>query len=336
MTSESPIFQPLIKIYPHKVNVFYYNSARRIYPKEQGANLLSDRKKAFQGFISQSAKRVIEERLSAWRLVMEEFNRFNFKLRNGRYRRWVFVTLTLSSKQLHSDEWIKRKLLEMFIKRLKSEYKMVNYFWKSEKQDNGNIHFHFLTDIYIPHERLREIWNDVQNYYGYLKDYKQKHNSDNPNSTDIHSVEDKRKSIKYIMKYVSKKDGDKMIEGRCWSMSNSVKCLELPILEVDSYFDYFIEEIKKKTLITIHSEEYFSVLKFGNDINLSDYKYYQCGYLRDYYKKLAIGLYVDFIDEIKFMELVDSLKVRQEIIEDKVIVNKSPGDILWVNRIIDF
>lgn len=83
-----------------------------------------------------------------------------------------FVTLQLCASQLHSDEYIKSKMLDPFIKALKYHFGLVNYIWKAEKQDNGNIHFHITTDCYIPWQKVRQLWQHQLSRYGYVERYR--------------------------------------------------------------------------------------------------------------------------------------------------------------------
>lgn len=156
--------------------------------------------------------------------------------------RAAFITLTLSSKQKHSDNEIKSKLLDSLLIELGKKFKVVNYVWRAEKQQNGNIHFHILTDKFIAWSQLRDIWNRLQNKLGYVDEYRKnlheyhkngfrlntkllntwseskqrqaystglKTDFHNPNSIDIHSLK-KIKNVKdYIKKYCIKNQKDK-------------------------------------------------------------------------------------------------------------------------------
>ena len=152
----------------------------------------------------------------------------------------AFVTLTLPSKQIHSDNEIKSKCLNQFLIELKKRFKVARYVWRAEKQKNGNIHFHILIDRFVPWSSLRDIWNRIVNKLGYVDRYREelkkwhesgfkvrkdllknwdyksqlkayetgkKNDWNSPNSTDIHSI---RKIINikaYISKYLTK-NGD--------------------------------------------------------------------------------------------------------------------------------
>ena len=149
----------------------------------------------------------------------------------------TFITLTLSAKQTHTDEDIKSKLLNQFLTVARKNWQMHYYIWKAEKQENGNIHFHILTNVYIKHADLRTTWNGIQNKkrFNYVDKYSQKmqnhfkngfkmfpndkrskekqykaylinraNNWTNPNSTDIHALYKVKNLAAYMAKYLCK------------------------------------------------------------------------------------------------------------------------------------
>lgn len=149
----------------------------------------------------------------------------------------TFVTLTLPSKQVHTDNEIKYKCLNHFLTNLRRNYKVEKYIWKAEKQENGNIHFHILTDRYIHYSKLRTSWNTIIEKLGYVSQYRRnqqkcfqegfkmsenpkdkrdyktqfaayekgiKENWTNPNSTDIHALYKIKNLSAYMAKYLSK------------------------------------------------------------------------------------------------------------------------------------
>jgi hypothetical protein len=121
---------------------------------------------------------------------------FNFKLN--------FITLTLSSKQRHSDNVIKHELLNQFLTELRTKHKCTNYLWRAESQRNGNIHFHLVTDVFIPWRVLRSDWNRIQEKLGYCSAYTAKTGNSDPNSTDVHSINDVKNLSAYLAKYCTK------------------------------------------------------------------------------------------------------------------------------------
>jgi hypothetical protein len=134
-------------------------------------------------------------------------SKFNFKL--------AFITLTLSSRQQHTDQEIKDKILHPFIDYCQKVYKVKNYVWKSERQKNGNIHFHMVIDKYISYEVIRRKWNEYQdrlqyisNYWGNIEERKAMYTDLDSyytvNSTDIHSVRKIHDLQRYLIKYMIK------------------------------------------------------------------------------------------------------------------------------------
>lgn len=129
---------------------------------------------------------------------------------NGFHQRSVsFVTLTLSEPQKHTDKEITKNFLE-FIKHLrkvnnyiiengkttrKKALNIDNYVWKSETQENGNIHFHLLFDTFFNHETLRKIWNSYLNKMGYKSSY---------SSANINAIKNLNDVGAYVTKYLTK------------------------------------------------------------------------------------------------------------------------------------
>jgi hypothetical protein len=116
-----------------------------------------------------------------------------------------FVTLTLSASQgRYSDKEIKKDILDVWLKRARRIFKLRHYVWRAERQINGNIHFHIVTDCYMHFEKLRNSWNECQNRLGFIDQFEKKHGHRNPNSTDVHSLQKVRNLAAYFIKYMTK------------------------------------------------------------------------------------------------------------------------------------
>ena len=151
--------------------------------------------------------------------------------------RMSFITLTLPSKQQHSDVEIKKRCLNQFLVELRKAYGIKNYLWKAELQKNNNIHFHLLVDQYIDFQALRRRWNRILNKLEYVDHYRtrmaamslseyhtmrckygkqdfsnsaaayaagNKSNWSNPNTVDVKSVYSKNELAIYLSKYICK------------------------------------------------------------------------------------------------------------------------------------
>lgn len=140
---------------------------------------------------------------------------------------------------MHTDNEIKAKLFNHLLTELRNQFGMKHYVWRAEKQKNGNIHFHIVTNIFISHIELRKKWNRIQNKLGYVDRYRESMLNEikefrdyydkfieqgsyntlmrrychgqatewrSPNSTDIHSLRKIKNIGAYICKYMCKNE----------------------------------------------------------------------------------------------------------------------------------
>ena len=197
----------------------------------------------------------------------------------------ALITLTLPSVQIHTDQEIKSKLLNQFLIELKKKFGLKDYVWKAEKQENNNIHFHILINIYIHHEKIKEIWNRIVSKLGYIDTYQrnqqfyfqngfrlsenpkdtrtesaqkaafEKSKSENwlnPNSTDIHALYKVRNISAYLTKYlakgVTKTDRTNEID----SIRKNILRLNSLIIEIDKKI--LFHDYNETDLHTLHSD----------------------------------------------------------------------------------
>ena len=149
----------------------------------------------------------------------------------------TFITLTLPSKQIHTNNEIKSKCLNQFLIEISKYNYVSNYVWRAEYQENGNIHFHILVNKYVCWRDLRYRWNRIINKLGYVDRYSEnmmkfhengfqvrsdligkwtvkqqlkaykvglQTNWKSPNSTDIHSLKLISNVKSYLTKYLTK------------------------------------------------------------------------------------------------------------------------------------
>ena len=183
------------------------------------------------------------------------------RVRNGRGEYIThllqFVTLTLPSRQVHTDQEITKNVLGTFLDRCRKVGLLSNYVWRAEKQKNGNIHYHLLTDTYCSFSMLRNLWYISLRKYGYMQAYQDKFAnmsfeeykglSFNNNATpsvvaaryargtrngwseppciDISQVTSPESVNAYISKYISKdsEDANLHVAGRNWGQSDSIR-----------------------------------------------------------------------------------------------------------------
>lgn len=130
--------------------------------------------------------------------------KYVFQKETGKYYtfRLNFITLTLHAKQLGTDREVLKNILEPFLRICRNKYSGFLYVWKAEVQDNGNLHFHLNTNVFITHTWLRKTWNDLQRKSGVVADCV----ISEPNSTDVKAVLNTKELASYMAKYISKAD----------------------------------------------------------------------------------------------------------------------------------
>jgi len=167
-------------------------------------NLEHDRKKAYCGYLSKNAGNTIEKRLQCWFNAIFISNKDNAGKGVVRPYLPVMITCTLSSKQVHDDYYIKKWILQEFLRALQRKKDIKYTFWKAEAQKNGNIHFHILIDKYVDMKFIQGMWNHYQQKHGYLDAYQKEHHTLNAPSTKITGMRSDKSPIGYVLKYVKK------------------------------------------------------------------------------------------------------------------------------------
>lgn len=186
---------------------------------------------------------------------------YNFKVN--------FVTLTLPSKQIHDDVTIKNECLNQLLTEWRKREPSLRYMWRAEKQKNGNIHFHLLTNCFYHFKYLRADWNRICNKLGYVDRYSSsfegmsfesycskfqstrvskkllQHRYEegisagwrNPNSTDVHSIRKINDVAAYVSKYCAKQSPGNYIKDPQFKKSNVCKRqkLHLSVKEIIAY-----------------------------------------------------------------------------------------------------
>src|SRR5688572_2169979 len=214
------------------------------------------------------AQRNLNQTLTKWTLTQElGFNQFHFK--NSRpLNNHTFITLTLPYKQIHCDKTIKRECLNDFLIKAKRLWQVHNLMWKAETQDNGNIHFHMLTDRYIPHEQLRYTWQNSMEKLGYISWYATENNNLNPNCTDIHAIKKIKNVAAYFSKYMTKGIKGRDICGHAWGRSENLIRLKPYMIELDNSMQNWLNSQREKIENSIYSNEHVGITKFKTIPNL--------------------------------------------------------------------
>jgi hypothetical protein len=311
---------PLISLHPGAINIYnevVWSPYRPNKPKIE--HLLKSDKKT-HGKVSIQARRKVGKAIDyllylANDKVLPETaigKSYKFKI--------AFITLTLPSKQIHSDNYLKDNCLNQFLVELRQRYKVRNYIWRAEKQKNGNIHFHILVDKFIHWSELRDRWNRIINKLGYVERYRDemrefhktgftcrkdllKHwdyqkqikayqkgkinDWNSPNSTDIHSLYKINNVKSYIVKYCTKEDTENEVTGRMWGCNYELSDIKGGVMVMDNDIKSQLDEVIKEFKPRMYSGEYFSVIHI-NIRKLENTKYERLfrifeGFLREHF-----------------------------------------------------
>lgn len=161
-----------------------------------------------------------------------------------------FITLTLSDVQKHTDQFIKKNMLNDFLTRLRQIYSVNLYLWRAENQKNGNIHFHILINRFVHWKKIRNIWNGIQKKHGYLDLFFSKKGNYDANSTDVHCIRRIRNLAAYLAKYMKKGSEGKIdacsyVDFGIYSISSHYRLVEGRLWGCS----YFLSRIKNMKII---------------------------------------------------------------------------------------
>lgn len=250
---------PKVKVHPSKIITFNeihwtpsaptrkqsnYQSSTLILVEKDGKTELKRVSLKFlnssrqgNGVLSKQATKRLKLAIEYFLLLNRSITKKSSKLHKTIDKQITFITLTLPSKQIHTDNEIKAKCLNQFLIEISKYNYVSNYVWRAEYQENGNIHFHILVNKYICWRDLRYRWNRIINKLGYVDRYSENmksfHSSGfrlrqdllktwsikqqlkaykigvqtdwkSPNSTDIHSLKLITNVKSYLTKYLTK------------------------------------------------------------------------------------------------------------------------------------
>jgi hypothetical protein len=201
--------------------------------------------------------------------------------------------LTLSEKQKHDDRFIKAEMLEPFLSKLIRDGLTKHYFWRAESQANGNIHFHLILDNWVDMRVIQGIWNSIQSKHGYTDNYHKTKGHRNPPSTHVEGLWEIENAIEYCMKYVSKSDKRRLIQGRLYSFSNGLVSLKPFVFDEYPGSERVVSDYLSKNCRVMFDTEYFIGYEFKNEYYYSDLPLWFKEYYFSYYLSMMGNLYED-------------------------------------------
>lgn len=167
------------------------------------------------GRLSTNARRKLKQSIR-W-LIACSTTKQVFEKRYNKKVDWKINLATLTFHENLQDDNQGRKLLSQWLEMAKYRFELKQYVWKAEPQERGAIHFHLMTNVYIPHSELNYTWNRLLR--------KNKLNNIDDNSTDIHAVTEAKNLEAYLTDYMlndEKHAGRRPIQGRLWGCSHGI------------------------------------------------------------------------------------------------------------------
>jgi len=185
------------------------------YRYESEGRIITKQKPKCSKKISPKTKRIAPKKRTRvrWSEVRKRCTAFFNLKRSKKYT--TFITLSFPSGL--SDKNC-RKCLNTWLTRIRTIRPYFPYLWVAERQKNGTLHYHLLTNIYLPIRiinRFMAIAIDglKADQVGVFK----KWNRNNYNGVDVKAVRNSKALKGYLAKYITKND-DK-IDGAPWHCS---------------------------------------------------------------------------------------------------------------------
>lgn len=280
-------------------------------PKQREAEENLTRGK-YNGYMSPKTKSKVNKYLTTWVQSIEQLRGSKHQNKAQKLPYLTFVTLTLPSIQKHTDNEIKRQALGNFIKEIQRKCNVWNYFWRAEAQKNGNIHFHLIIDSFVNHTELRGYWNKQMDLMGYIEPFKKTYGHNNPNSTDIHALRNIKNPGAYLIKYVTKSEGYRPINGRIHGCSDRIRVLRPYEVEISTNEAAVIRKAMTNDFNRIIKDDLFTIV-FGNFQTVKSLEFVKLrknvsAYLLD----IAIDLYSNREASKAEIEQAELLKALEE------------------------
>jgi hypothetical protein len=257
---------PYCKVLSDRIVVYSLNEGNICKKRKNDNSLLNLTKKQYTGKMSintsSKIRTILDTWLSALLLKIKDESYINCKKLNYP----VFITLTLSAPQVYSDKFINRHLLARFLEKYIYHTGCKYLFWRAESQQNGNIHYHIIADKWMDYKKVRKLWNDIQENYGYIDEFEKKYKHRDPNSTDIKGARDVKDFVKYVLKYVAKVDKYRVLECRLWGMSDELRNVKPCVLNPDSEINETFKKIVVSSGSRLIKSEFVDVLLFKYNV----------------------------------------------------------------------
>lgn len=266
-------FKKYMTVQSDSLTIYTKYPPKKVKSKITDKQAINLKKKYTSKGLTKSAAKKIKRILTHWILAINMSQADNKKKFARKRRYMVMVTLTLPAKQVETDNEMKRKYLNNFIIQLKQNYSEIHYLWVSEKQNNGNIHFHLMVDRWLDKVEIRRVWNKVLSNGNYIKEFEKKFNHRNPPSTKMTGQKKMKNPANYLTKYVTKSESSEKIEGHKWSCSEELLRICSSQMLVKDWYREYLYYYKKELKCRYYANDFVEVFYFDGNF-LQDFLYH--------------------------------------------------------------
>jgi len=305
---------PVIQVMYNSITIYQESIHSRIVSQEQIDKLKQSSKKESNGYMSRQTRSKVSKYISNW-ISSVRLNQATTKGVKRDSNHYInFVTLTLPAKQLHSDLEIKRKCLNRFLVYMQRKAGVTHFFWRAEAQKNGNIHFHIIFDKFIDKILLESEWHAACEVLGYVTRFEAVYNHRNPPSVNVQKLRKIKCVEAYLIKYVCKTDGYRVIKGRIHGCSDKLRDIKPFSHPLCGQVANVVNRIKNDSDVKVIEGEGFTIIKCRAIDKLKLYS----NYLYSGYLLHLKGIYSYLYD--MDVQLKKGKEVKNEICDKKDIV----------------
>jgi hypothetical protein len=199
--------------------------------------------------------------------------RYLFNPVTNKFQRFRLSSITLTlppPPPTLTNKDITRLALHDFLTLLRNRHGLGLYVWKAELQKNFSIHYHLMSDLFIPKTQLQNIWNRIIAKYGILQDFQLRHEGKIAPSTRIDAVREWAELGEYLKKYTKKKptfeefealdetEKDRYKIGKVYDCSVILQKTKYPTVHLGNTLDDFLTALTKTGKLERREDQYFT------------------------------------------------------------------------------
>lgn len=227
MSNDRYTLIPFVKIQPGMIIAYQLLDPRPVveYERKNVFHSNTEQAQPYTGLLTPTSKKKLIKAINLLVAISQPKRAIHFDSKKEFTFRVNFITLTLPAAQgTVQDKQLKQSALKQWLEYWKDKLPGFSYVWRAERQGNGNLHFHLITNRYIHFKDLRDSWNKRLEPFGFINAFEKANGHRYPNSTDVHAVKAIRNLGAYIAKYMSKtSESPDTIQGKVWDCSTNLK-----------------------------------------------------------------------------------------------------------------